>query len=311
LTPERLGIAFLVVAAAALGAPLAHADGDPVADCIAASDRGIDLRKQGKLVEARQVLATCAAAACGADISNVCRKRIATINAALPSIVFLPKDASGADILGATVTIDGAVTAQALDGRPLSLDPGAHTFRFEAAGQPPLERSFVLIEGAHDRQERVDIGPAPAPRLAGSEGGEPAAAPAPAASGSSRSTIAFVVGGVGILGVAAGSVLGLMASSSWSSSKNDCQSSAACSDHARAVSEHDTASAEATVSTIAFVAGGAALATSAVLLLTAPRSPAGAGTGGGRPAEQQRQPLRLEASLAPGGAGIALAGGFR
>ena len=301
MTPERLGIALLVVAAAALGAPLARADGDPVADCIAASDRGIDLRKQGKLVEARQVLATCAAATCGADISNVCRKRIATINAALPSIVFLPKDASGADILGATVTVDGAATTQVLDGRPISLDPGAHTFRFEAAGQPPLDRSFVLIEGAHDRQERVDIGPAPLPRLAGSEGGEPAASPAP--SGSSRSTMAFVVGGVGILGVAAGSVLGLMASSSWSSSKSDCQSAASCSDHSRAVSEHDAASAEATVSTIAFIAGGAALATSAVLLLTAPRSPAGAGTGGAR--------LRLEASLAPGAAGIALAGGFR
>ena len=111
--------------------------------------------------------------------------------------------------------------------------------------------------------------------------------------------------GLGILGVAAGSVFGLMASSAWSTSKSDCSSSlrSQCPNYDDAVSKHDTASTDATVSTIAFAVGGVALATSVVLFLTAPSSRSATGSGA--------TGLRLEASLAPGSAGITLAGGFR
>jgi hypothetical protein len=301
----RRGLALSLLGFIALASPLARADGDAVSDCIAASDQGLELRKQGKLLEARHVLAACAAPACGAQISDVCRKRIADISATLPSIVFLPKDASGGDVVGARVTIDGATEAQVLDGRAVSLDPGVHTFRFEATGVPPAERSFVLVEGAHDRQERIDlVAPAsvPAPHAAAPASVAPTTPAAMPSSGSSQRTIAFIVGGVGILGVGAGSVLGLMATSQWSASKSDCASSQDCPRRPSAVTEHDTASTEATLSTVAFIVGGAALATSAVLFLTAPSSSATGSSG---------VPLRLEASLAPGGGGLALAGGFR
>ena len=155
---------FSLVACAVLGLAVtpARADDDPMAQCIATSDKGLDLRKQGKLIDARRVLAACATPACGAAISAVCQKRISDINAAMPSIILLPKDAAGQDVVGVKVAIDGLPTDQVLDGRPIAIDPGTHTFRLEGLGQPPIERSFVIAEGAKDRQERVDMAPAAA-----------------------------------------------------------------------------------------------------------------------------------------------------
>jgi hypothetical protein len=110
------------------------------------------------------------------------------------------------------------------------------------------------------------------------------------------------VGGVGVAGVAAGAITGLMAISSVSSQKNDCHSSAPgdCVNHAQALQDHDSASTLSTVSTVAFIAGGALLATGAVLFFTAPRSTEGS------------QAARVEVipSAAPGWAGLSVAGRF-
>jgi hypothetical protein len=49
------------------------------------------------------------------------------------------------------VTADGALLTEQLDGRAVRLDPGVHTFRFEAPGNAPLEQPVVVGEGEHDR----------------------------------------------------------------------------------------------------------------------------------------------------------------
>jgi hypothetical protein len=299
MTSSRSRGLYFLCAALGLVATPAWAGDDPVALCIDASDKGLDLRKQGKLIEARRVLAACAAAACGADVSVVCQKRIADISAVLPTIVFSPKDGAGNDVVGVRMTIDGAPTGEPLDGRPITLDPGPHAFTFEIQGHPKVERSFVMVEGVKGRQERIDM---VAPPVVGSATGPAPAPPAPA-SGSGRKTAGFVVGAVGLAGVAAGSVFGLLASSKWSASKNDCSSPMNCPNHGAAVTEHDAAVTDGTVSTIAFAAGGAALVTAAVLFLTAPRaSAATVGT---------NAPLHVEANVAPGTAGLTVVGVFR
>lgn len=282
---------------------VAFADDDSMAACIAASDKALDLKKQGKLLEARTQLAACAAQTCGPDISPVCQKRLGEVGAMLPSIVFLPKDGSGHDLVGVKMTVDGART-EILDGRPVTLDPGAHAFRFEATGLPVVERTYVLAEGAQGRQERVDMGAPPAgtslalarpsPDRPGESGG-----------GSGRKTAGLVVGGVGVLGVTAGLVLGLMAISEWSSSQSDCRSTPTCSPTMRpqAVREHDTAATEATGSTIAFAVGGAALVAGAYLFFTAPSSSSTTG--------RSTAPVRVEPSVSPAYAGLSLHGAFQ
>ncbi|MGO9835169.1 MAG: hypothetical protein ACLP1X_13230, partial [Polyangiaceae bacterium] len=72
--------------------------------------------------------------------------------------------------------------------------------------------------------------------------------------------------------------------------------------HAQAVSEHATAASDATVSTVAFVVGGAALATSVLLLVMAPKeSPAPATTG---------SRLQVSPGVGPGGVSLSVLGAF-
>ena len=156
----RLLIASTLGVVIATCAPLVHAD-DAITQCIAASDKGLDLRKQGKLVDARKTFASCAIATCGADIKDTCEKHIAEINAAMPTLQFEVKDGLGNDLTVVTVSMDGKPLLARLEGTAVSLDPGQHSFHFEAPGQRPIDKTLVLSEGQKDRRERVVFGAAP------------------------------------------------------------------------------------------------------------------------------------------------------
>jgi hypothetical protein len=73
-----------------------------------------------------------------------------------------------------------------------------------------------------------------------------------------------------VAGVVVGSVFGLQSYSKWSAAQQDCQSATNCTNHAQAVSDRDSASTAATISTIGVVAGGVLIATGAVLWFVAP-----------------------------------------
>jgi hypothetical protein len=192
------------------------------------------------------------------------------------------------------VAVDGRPLSQRLEGTPLRVDPGEHTFTFEATGTQPIALRFVLKEGEKGRRERVllgAIGPIPPPTAAGPASGQPQApavhvgdsapAPVPPLDGSAgglgnRKTLGLVVGGVGLVGVVIGSVFGLLASSNWSSSQSACGSPINCPNHAQAVSDHDSAVTHGAISTAGFIAGGVLLAGGAILYLSAgttPRAP--------------------------------------
>lgn len=82
-----------------------------------------------------------------------------------------------------------------------------------------------------------------------------------------------MVGGIGVGGLVLGSAFGLGAISNWNSAKKTC-SATSCPSSTRGAAEssRDAAVVDATVSTVAFVAGGAFLAGGVVLFLLAPRS---------------------------------------
>ena len=93
--------------------------------------------------------------------------------------------------------------------------------------------------------------------------------PAPAAhSGSGQRTAAVVVGAVGVVGLGLGTLFGLQAKSAWSEAKSHCTAYPfGCG--ADGVGQQSSANSKATVSTVAFIAGGVALGVGAVLWLTA------------------------------------------
>jgi len=295
-------ILLFSAAAVALASPVRAQDAS--AQCIDASNQGLALRKQGKLVDARKMLVTCAVDACGADIKGTCTQRIAEITAALPTIVVLAKDGAGNDLAGVKVTVDGVALSAPLDGRAMTLDPGKHVFKLEATGQTPVEKELVLAEREKDRREVVVIGPPPAgaPAAPSTLPSTPPPAAADSSSWSTQKTLALVAGGVGIVGLGLGTVFGLQASSKWSSAQSDCGSG--CGPNAPAQGEKSDAQNAGTLSTVGFAVGGVALAGAVVLWFTAPSG------GDASPPPTTARGWQLVPLIGAGNGGAVLEGAF-
>ncbi len=166
---------------------------DDKTDCIAASEKAQSLRDDRKLIEAREQFLSCARDACPAAIRKDCADQVPAVQQRTPSVVFHAKNKTGQDLVAVKVLADGQPVAEQLDGRSIPLDPGVHTFRFEAAGSAPVEQKIVLAEGEHDRALTARFG-----------GGETATSSAVAAPSEKRGAPvgAFVVGGVGLVAMA-------------------------------------------------------------------------------------------------------------
>lgn len=265
--------------------------------CVDANGRAQQLRRSGKFSAAREELRGCAAAPCPRMVRDDCTERLDDLDRAQPTIVFDGKDGAGNDVVAVRVTMDGQRLAEELDGSPLRVDPGPHVFEFATAGQPSVTRTFVLKEGEKARIERIVLGPSRAPEPAG---GPPPAALSPLAKrfqGAPAGSPAFplekagnglgagkvsglLLATLGVGGIAAGTVYGLLAQSAWNRSTSECNA-ASCSASTRpqAESARRTAVTDGTFATIGFIAGGALLAGGVTIFLVAPssRSPAQSG----------------------------------
>jgi hypothetical protein len=272
----RLHLAPAVVAASLLSA-VAVAD-VPKAQCIEANTRAQDLRRDGKLADARQQLRRCADPTCPAIVRDDCSKRLDEVERMQPTIVFAGKDAGGDDVIAVKVTIDGKPAAERLDGTEYSLDPGPHVFSFDTPGRAVVTKTLVLVAGEKGRREVIVFDGGPAATRASSSPTPRAGPPAPSESSrpstglGTQKVVALISGGLGVAGVAVGSAFGLMASSAWNAQRSDCASSADCPRHDQAVSDHSTMNTDGTLSTVGFVAGGVLLAAGAALFFTAPAS---------------------------------------
>jgi hypothetical protein len=283
--------AAAVVAAASAPSP-ALAD-VAKAECLDASTKAQDFRRDGKLSEAREQLRKCVDPACAGAIHDDCTKWLDELERAQPTILFEAKDAAGRDVPEARVTMDGQPLADRLTGSAIPVDPGSHTFRFEVAGQPPVETTLLIRETEKNRLERIVMAtsptqpeppapPTPTP-LPPATQEQPQAAPAPAPSpehvAETRSprripmkTVGLVVGGAGVAALLAGSVFGIEALSTKGS---HCSSDGLCDPGSAG-----TAEGQATASTIGFVAGTLLVAGGAVLYLLPPvRRPGAAAAG--------------------------------
>lgn len=217
-----------------------------------------------------------------------------------------------------TVKRDDVLLTSASFGSALPLDVGKHVLVVSAEGYEPRTFDIVLAEG-ENREIEVEPGAAlPAPVVApvvpaGPVGLAPAgaeAASAPAASngndGSTMRTVAYVVGGAGIVGLGIGSAFGLTASSKWSSAQEACKPGA-CGPGSEAQNEKESAASAGHASTVAFVVGSVALATGIGLLVLAPSSSPSSSSSSSR-ASSRRSGVRL--SVAPAAGGLVAVGRF-
>jgi len=209
------------------------------------------------------------------------------------------------------VSRDGTSVSKASFGVPIPVDVGPHSVEATAAGHKPFKTTVAVskdgesVEVTVPKLEAEPIAePTPAARPA-----ETTTAPAVSAStsdGSGQRTVGFIVAGVGVAGVAAGAVTGLMAMGKSSDAKAICANDGPCADRS-AVDASESARTLGLVSTVAFAAGGVALAAGLALVFTAPS--AGEDTGA-KSAASARPTVRIAPTAAPTGGGFTVVGVF-
>jgi hypothetical protein len=152
---RRTPVAPVAVAAAAalvavaVAAPRARADEKEA--CVAASDQAQTLRDEGKYRAARLQLLACSRDACPGLVRHDCEKWLSDLDANQPTVVLGARDPKGTDAPSTRVLLDGAVLTSHLDGKPIAVDPGEHTFRYEATGAAPVEQHAVIRVGEKNR----------------------------------------------------------------------------------------------------------------------------------------------------------------
>ncbi len=225
------GLAFAAASGAAGGARA-----DEKQQCLSASDQGQSLRDEGKYRRAREAFATCARPVCPGIVQHDCVKWLADLEATSPSIVVNAKDDKGNDLTAVKVTVDGAPLATTLDGRPVLVDPGEHTFRYETDGFPPVEERVVIHAGEKSRVLTAQFGTPSAPQTggsaAGATGGTTAGGEAPSTGGEGGGggipTSAWVFAGIAVASFGVEAYFGLTGLSDRSALENGCGTTHNC-----------------------------------------------------------------------------------
>jgi hypothetical protein len=160
---------------------------------------------------------------------------------------------------------DAVVPASAL-GAPMLVDPGSMTLVVTARGHADRPYTLSLHEGDQVEQ-MLEVGDVqtgtPSPASAAPAATAPAAVSGPAAppvTGRGRRTVGFVLGGIGVAGLATGAVTGLLALDRASTVKSHCPDLACDPQGLSAASQGQWL---APTSTVAFVAGGVLVAAGA------------------------------------------------
>jgi hypothetical protein len=270
-----VAIVVLVVAKTA-------AAGSATEACIDAHTNAQELRAQKRLNDAKADLGRCVATQCPAPIRRDCAELLEQVESEIPTVVFYVRDASGADVLGVKVDVDGKRVSDRLDGSAIPLDPGTRLVRFVLPDGKKLEKKVLLREGEHLREVGITLEPAAAAPKPASAAHPPPSPPATAPPGQAAPAHAdpmpWVFAGIGVVGLASFSFFSL----SGRSKQNDLETCAPNCDRSRQ-GDYDAMKRDYLIGDISLGVGVASLAAGAVWLLESRSSEkAGAARGGVR-----------------------------
>ena len=148
------------------GAPAPEAGAAPsdaeLALCFTSFSDAQRLRREGKLLDTRRALLSCASDRCPAAIVQKCIGWLGEVARELPSVVVWAQDRSGHDTVDVRVWIDGRAIADRLDGRPVELDPGTHEVVLEHQGEKKT-LTVLLTTGEQNRRVGISFAPPPPP----------------------------------------------------------------------------------------------------------------------------------------------------
>jgi hypothetical protein len=204
-----------------------------------------------------------------AERQRMAQAERAALLADIPYLTIWLADGSTGPVM---VRRDGAPLETTLLGRELPVDPGEHVVTAESPDGGREEQRVTVTRREHKAvfvRLRPAASPAPGAATAGQAAASSGPPPLPSDSRSAPSTgnglWPAIAAGVGIAGMAAGSVAGVLALNEKNIVDQSCQGSACTS--ARGKDAADTGKTEALASTVSFGLGIAGLATLVVLLL--------------------------------------------
>jgi hypothetical protein len=264
----------------------------------AAYKAGQEQEKAGHLRAARDSFQTCAQVTSCTGLAPKCGVKYSELASQMPSVVPVVTDEAGSPRVDVQVKVDGETLCSQLDGKGLPVEPGVHEFSFSTERGVFATQKVMIVEGQRNRPitvsmrptgavattapvdtaatspAAVEIKPAASAKMVADEpasDSEPAVASAPAAAVSAAplprkgpSTLTYVFGAAGIVGLGAGAALTF-----WGKKDNDAlsQCKPSCSpasvDHIRTLY---------IASDISLGVGAAALGVAAVLYATTSRS---------------------------------------
>jgi hypothetical protein len=219
--------AALALASGAVGAAPTPAAGTKGADssrpsrteCLDAHHNAQELKRGGKLVEAREQLLVCSSGTCPGALITDCGNWMTEVEQMTPSVVLV-------------VRLDGKETSSGklfVDDRPVvdathavALDPGRHSIRAELPPFDPSEETIMMPEGQRMRLVSIEFH-TPQPTTLVST---PPGAPTPALEASmSRPvpTLVYPLLGVGVAGLATFGVFAAVGKSKQSHLETQCE----------------------------------------------------------------------------------------
>lgn len=132
-----------------LGAVVTFAAPAASKKCIASAERGQQLKKDGKLIEASAAFQECSASECPAVIRRDCGRWVEDLEGTIPTVTFKLVDDSGKETTEGKVLVDEE--AVRLDeGRALQINPGSHKFTW-LASSGRIEQQLVVRESEKGR----------------------------------------------------------------------------------------------------------------------------------------------------------------
>jgi hypothetical protein len=258
MTPNK---AFAALAAAAMVlASETTARADEREQCASAADQAQQLRDEGKYRRAREHLLVCARDVCPAPIKRDCLEWLTQLESVAPTIVLGAKEGSK-DLSEVKVFVDGVPVTEKLDGKPMQMDLGKHTFKFEYAGQTK-EEDFIIGAGQKNRNVSVTFSPA-APVVV--------APPPPKETGEGSLVPALVVGGIGVIALGSFTIFGL-------GGKSDVDDLQSCKGHCSEDSVNK-ARTKLIIADISLGVGIVALGVATYMIITRPKVDTGVKTG--------------------------------
>ena len=212
-------------------------------------------------------------------------RAVERVNALEPKLIRLrivvPEAVAAVD--GLEVRRGNQKQGRALWGAPVPIDPGHYVITADAPGRVPYTHELHLADAGTTQDVTIPMlalvavtappPPPPPPRP------DPAAVFATpmrsqANAWTGQHTAALMVGGVGVVGLAAGFILGALTFATWDDAQAHCERSGSprrCSQKGVELTEDATTLGHA--STAAFIVGGVGVITGVILWLTTPDTP--------------------------------------